>query len=325
MKIKYVDPKNLGGGDLAPAAQSRLDSMSKEKVQLWDKPAAIIRAESSASIKNEMSLYPPPVKATVRRLTIPGPAGELEAIVYTPTGMGPHPLLVYFHGGGWVLGEPDDFDSANHILANDAGCVLLSVAYRLAPEHVFPAAFDDCYHTYCWAVENADLLGIDPDRIAVAGDSAGGNLAAAVSQKLRDQNFIPQPRLQVLVYPVTDHSDNEWPSYDLFSAYDLSRADMEWFRKQYAPNPQHWRNSYLSPYLAADLSNLPQALVITAEFDVLRDEGEAYARRLHEAGVPVSCSRYLGMYHAFALMPGIFEEAQLALEEMITALINSFE
>ena len=266
-----------------------------------------------------MAPYPPPATAAVRQIVMPGSEGDLLARVYTPPGEGPFPLLVYFHGRGFVLGALDDFDSANHILATSTGRVFLSVDYRMAPEHRFPAAVEDCYAAYNWARENAGMLNVDPTRTAIAGESSGGNLAAAVSLMCRDRRA-PLPEKQILLYPVTDLSHGKWHSYEQFAQYGLSEADIHWFRDQYAPDKKDWHNPYLSPYCAPDLNGLPPALVITAEFDVLRDEGEAYAQRLEEAGVPVICSRYLGMLHGFAFMPGAYDEAQLALDEIIAAL-----
>ena len=319
MQINHIDPLNLGGGRLSARSQALLEEAIRHQVPLWSLPVKELRAESSAANKSLMSQYPPPEAASVRQISFPGRDCSLQARVYSPPGNGPFPLLVYFHGGGFVLGALDDFDSANHILACGSRRVLFSVDYRLAPEFPFPAAVEDCYSAYLWAQTHAAQLDIDPAHIALAGDSAGGNLTAVVSLMCRDRKAA-LPEKQILIYPGVDMSSMTNPSYEQYSAYGLSQADCAWFREQYAPNPADWSNPYLSPYLAEDLSGLPPALVITAEFDVLRDEGEAYARRLEQAGVPVTCSRYLGMRHGFALMPGVFDEAQLALDEIIAAL-----
>jgi acetyl esterase len=319
MKINLVDPKKLGGGQLEAKMQAYLQGIGAQRPPLWSLPIEELRADSSARNKEMMAPYPSTTYAAVRQITLPGPESELMARVYSPPGEGPFPLLVNFHGGGWVLGALDDFESANHILSTGASRVLLSVDYRMAPEACFPAAVEDCYAAYHWARENAALLNIDPDRTAIIGDSAGGNLAAAVALMCRDRRT-PPPELQILIYPATDLSSSVWPSYKKYSQFGLSETDAFWFRDQYAPNKEDWRNPYLSPYHAADLSGLPPALVITAEFDVLRDEGEAYAQHLEEAGVKVACSRYLGMLHGFALMPGVYDEAQIALDEIIAAL-----
>lgn len=319
MQINLIDPGNLGGGQISARSQTLLEEAARYQAPLWSLPIQELRTISSAANKQLMEAYYPPAMASVRQIIFPGPDCDLQARVYTPPGDGPFPLLVYFHGGGFVLGALDDFDAANHILACNSRRVLFSVDYRLAPEYPFPAAHEDCYSAYLWAYSHAAQLNIDPTHIAVAGDSAGGNLTAAVTLMCRDRN-VPLPEKQIMIYPVLDLSSMSLPSYKQFSAYGLSVADCAWFRDQYAPNPQDWSNPYLSPFLAEDLSGLPSALVITAEFDVLRDEGEAYARRLEQAGVPVNCSRYLGMRHGFAIMPGVFNEAQLALDEIVAAL-----
>lgn len=315
MKINLVDPKGLGGGKLDERAQAYLDSPEGGLTPLESMPVAALRADSSARQKTELAPYPPPAYAAVGQITLAGPAGALAACVYTPPGEGPFPLLVFYHGGGWVLGAPDDYDNTNHILAVEAGCVVLAVDYRLAPEHRFPAALEDCYTAYLWGRAHADRLNTNPAWTAVGGDSAGGNLAAAASLLCRDRGA-PLPARQILVYPAVDLTIGDWPSIEAFSAYLLSKEDYHWFRRQYAPDPQDWRNPYLSPWHAADLGGLPPALVITAEFDILRDEGEAYARRLDEAGVPVACSRYLGMLHGFACKAGMYDQAQDALGEI---------
>ena len=319
MHINLIDPRNLGGDRLEARSQAYLDDTVAELAPLWSLPVEELRAESSARNKEMMAPYPSLERAAVRQIALPGPAVGLTARVYTPPGEGPFPLLVYFHGGGWVLGALDDFDSAMHILSTGANRVLLSVDYRMAPEYRFPVAVEDCYAAYRWALKNAALLNVDPTRTAVSGDSAGGNLAAAVALICRDRRA-PLPEKQILIYPAVDLASGDWPSYKKFSQYGLSETDARWFRDQYAPKKEDWHNPYLSPYHAPDLSGLPPALVITAEFDILRDEGEAYALRLEEAGVSVACSRYLGMLHGFALMPGFYDEAQLALDEMIAAL-----
>ena len=319
MDINLVDPKNLGGGRLEAKMQAYLQSIGAQRPPLWSLPIEELRADSSARNKEMMAPYPPPTYATVSEITLPGPESGLMARVYSPPGEGPFPLLVNFHGGGWVLGALDDFESANHILSTGAVRVLLSVDYRMAPEYRFPVAVEDCYAAYQWARENAAMLNIDPDRTAIIGDSAGGNLAAAVALMCRDRRT-SQPERQILIYPAVDLASGTWSSYKDFSQYGLSETDAHWFRDQYAPDEADWCNPYLSPYNAANLSGLPPALVITAEFDILRDEGEAYAQRLEEAGVQVACSRYLGMLHGFALMPGVYDEAQIALDEIIAAL-----
>jgi acetyl esterase len=198
--------------------------------------------------------------------------------------------------------------------------VVVAVDYRLAPEHKFPAAVDDSYAATLWVAANAGALGVDPRRIAVGGDSAGGNLAAVVSLKCRDEAG-PALALQVLVYPVTNLASFDTGSYRAFAeGYNLTRAEMEWFRASYLDRPEDGKHPHASPLLAANLSGLPPALVITAECDPLRDEGEAYAKRLEQAGVPVTCTRYPGMIHPFFSMPGALTQARKAIEQVAAAI-----
>lgn len=237
-----------------------------------------------------------PVKAVEERL-IPGPSGAIPVRVYMPEGEGPLPILVYFHGGGWVLCNLDTHDSICRSLANLAGCIVVSVDYRLAPEHKYPAAVEDSYAATCWVAENAAAIGGDAKRLAVGGDSAGGNLAAVVSLIARDKSN-PPIAFQLLVYPVTDYCLPGTASYiENQEGYLLNRTDMLWYFGHYLSSAEQAEDPHVSPLKAADLSNLPPAMVITAEFDVLRDEGEAYAQRLQKAGVPVMLKRYNGLIH----------------------------
>jgi acetyl esterase len=262
---------------------------------------------------------PEPV-ARVEDLLVPGEAGQIPVRVYTPQEPGPRPCLVYFHGGGWVVCDLDTHDTVCRALARRAGAVVVAVDYRLAPEHKFPAAVEDCYAATLWTAANAGRLGIDPRRIAVGGDSAGGNLAAVVSLKCRDEAG-PALALQVLIYPVTDLQSFDTASYREFAeGYNLTRAEMEWFRAHYLARPEDGAHPYASPLLARDLRGLPPALVITAECDVLRDEGEAYAHRLQQAGVPVTLARYPGMIHPFFSMPGALSQARKALDQVASAV-----
>ena len=258
--------------------------------------------------------------ARTEDLRIAGPEGNFGIRVYTPSESGPFPCLVYFHGGGWVLCDLDTHDTTCRALARKAGAVVVAVDYRLAPEHRFPAAVVDCCAATRWVAANAERLGIDPRRIAVGGDSAGGNLATVTALKFRDEDG-PPLALQVLVYPVTNLACFDTPSYTEFAeGYYLSRAEMEWFRGHYLANAQDGLSPDASPLLAPDLHGLPPALVITAECDTLRDEGEAYARRLAEAGVDVTCTRYAGMVHPFFSLPGAIGGGRRAIEQFAAAV-----
>jgi acetyl esterase len=262
----------------------------------------------------------PAALASVENLTIPGPLGSIPIRVYRPEGTGPLACMMYFHGGGWVVCDLDTHDSVCRLIAKESGAIVIAVDYRLAPEHKFPAAVVDSYFATCWVAENAARLGVDPSRIAVGGDSAGGNLSAVLSLKARDENG-PPLALQVLIYPVTNLADFGTESYiDFAQGYHLSLAAMEWFRDHYLARPEDALSIEASPLFAKDLSGLPPALVITAECDVLRDEGEAYAERLRAAGVAVKLTRYAGMIHPFFSMPGRLKQARAAIAEVAAAL-----
>ena len=242
-----------------------------------------------------------PEVARVEERTIPGPAGEIPVRIYWPEGPGPHPVLVYFHGGGFVLCDLDSHDAPCRLLTDGAGCITVSVDYRLAPEHPFPAGPEDCYAATRWVAENAASIGGDAKRVAIGGDSAGGNFAAVVALMARDRGG-PALVHQLMIYPVTDDR-LETPSFaENGKGYMLTRDAMAWFWGHYLSRPEDGANPYASPLRATDLSGLPPATLITAEFDPLRDEGEAYARRLQEAGVPVELRRYDGVIHGFFAM-----------------------
>jgi acetyl esterase len=262
----------------------------------------------------------PEAVAEVRDLRIPGPGGEIGLRIYTPESAAPRPALVYFHGGGWVLCNLDTHDVMCRAIANRAQAVVVSVDYRLAPEQKFPAAVEDCYAAAQWVVSNACALGADPRRIVVGGDSAGGNLAAVAAIRSRDEAG-PGFAGQVLVYPVTDLSSFETGSYQEFAEdHSLTRALMEWFRGHYLSTEAEALLPHASPLLADDLSRLPPALVITAECDPLRDEGEAYAARLREAGVAVTLTRYAGMIHPFFSWTGVVPQAMEAISQVAAAV-----
>jgi acetyl esterase len=260
-----------------------------------------------------------PEVGAVEDRRVPGPAGEIPVRLYRPAGDGPFPALVWFHGGGWVLGDLDGADATCRELANAAGCVVVSVDYRLAPESKFPAAADDCYAATRWVADNAAALHVDATRVAVGGDSAGGNLTAVTALRSRDLGA-PALRFQLLVYPVTD-ATSESPSYaENGEGYLLTRDSMQWFWNHYLRGDTDRADPYASPLRAASLAGLPPALVITAEFDPLRDEGEAYGRRLRDAGVRATISRYPGTIHGFFSMTGFLDLARKAVAEASSAL-----
>src|SRR5260370_26517927 len=255
---------------------------------------------------------------------IPGVAGDIPVRVYTPEGNSPMGVLVYFHGGGWVLGSLESHDRVCRALANKAGCVAVSVDYRLAPEHVFPAGAEDCYAATKWVSENAASLGADPARLAVGGDSAGGNLAAVVSMMSRDRSG-PSIAFQLLFYPVTDCA-LDTPSQKEFAAdgYVLSRGDMEWFWNHYVDAGTEKTHPYASVLRATNLTGLPPALVTTASHDPLRDEGERFAQRLISAGVKVTCTRYEGVTHGFISFAAALDKGKEGQRQAADALKVAF-
>jgi acetyl esterase len=261
---------------------------------------------------------PEPV-ARVEERTLPGPAGDVPVRIYTPEGEGPFPVLVYFHGGGFVLCDLDTHDGTCRSLARGAGCVVVSVDYRLAPEHPFPAGPEDCYAATRWVAERASELGVDASRLAVGGDSAGGNLAAVVSLLAAERGG-PSLRFALLVYPVTN-CDFSTESYrENAEGYFLTTDMMKWFWEQYLSDPRDGEKPHASPLRAPDLSAHPPAHVVTAGYDPLRDEGEAFATRLREAGVDVTARRYDGMFHGFFAMTAALDVAQEAMGEACEAL-----
>jgi len=261
---------------------------------------------------------PTPVGAVEDR-TIPGSGEAIPLRIYSPAQQTLPGALVYFHGGGWVIGDLDSHDETCRRLCSGAGLKVIAVHYRRAPETTYPGAAEDCYTATQWVASNATMLGIDPACLAVGGDSAGGNLAAAVALMARDRSG-PALRFQLLIYPVTD-ADFERPSYhENGEGYLLSRRGMQWFWDQYVPDLDQRHEAYASPLRAARLDGLPPALVQTAGYDPLRDEGEAYAEALKAAGVAVRATRYEGLIHGFFGMQDAIPATRPALQEAITAL-----
>src|SRR5579885_304433 len=247
--------------------------------------------------------------------TVAGPGGDIPVRLYYPAGQTPCGAAMWFHGGGWVLGNLESHDPTCRELANRAGALVVSVDYRLAPEHKFPAAADYCYAATRWVAEHAVTLGYPAGRLAVSGDSAGGYLAAVVALMARDRGR-PPLRYQLLIYPALD-PELKFPSQGEFAedGYVLSRADMAWFWNHYLNNANDGANPYANPARAKDLSRLPPALVITAGLDPLRDEGEAYAAQLRKAGVAVAAKRCEGLTHGFFNMTGEIDAARAARDE----------
>jgi acetyl esterase len=251
---------------------------------------------------------------------VPGPTADLPARIYRPLGSTREhaATLIYFHGGGFVLGNIEICDAFCRALANRSGCVVVSVNYQKAPEHKFPIPLDDCYAATQWVFEWAGALGLDPARIGVIGDSSGGNLAAAVAQRARDENG-PRLAWQALIYPALRGTTDSGSAREHASGYTLERAGMEYFWNHYIRTPDDVDDPRCAPLAAQSLAGLPPALIVCARYDPLLDDGTDYARRLEEAGVPVRLSVYDGMSHGFLWMGGVVDRAHEALEEIGSA------
>jgi acetyl esterase len=275
-------------------------------------------AEGRAVYRVLRPINPDIAVADVRDLALPGPAGPIAARVYTPPGKGPFPVLVNFHGGGWVIGDLDTADSVCRDLCRSVGCVVVSADYRLAPEHRYPAAVEDACAVTEWVATHADALHGN-GTLAVGGESAGGNLAAVVSQWARDRGG-PKLALQLLLYPVTD-CDMTRPSYgENGVGYLLETDTMHWFWDHYCPDKARRSEPLASPLRAASLAHLPPALVVTAEYDPLRDEGDAYARALVAAGNDVEHVRCPGLIHDFFATAPVFPSSRRSFDAVVAKL-----
>ncbi|MBC8873647.1 MAG: alpha/beta hydrolase [Planctomycetes bacterium] len=254
---------------------------------------------------------------------VPGPNGTIPIRLYRPSERTPLPAAVFFHGGCWVMGSIRTHDGYCRAVANRTGAIVVSVDYRLAPEHKYPAAAEDAFAATSWVSEQAATIGVDPGRIAVMGDSAGGNLAAVVALMARDRDG-PPLAFQLLVYPITEFNFDT-PSYrENGTGFHLTREIMVWCWNHYLSNELEAYQPYASPSRADDLGNLPPAWILTAEYDPLRDEGETYARKLQDAGVPVTLKRYEGMIHGFTRRTDLLDKAREALDDVSTALREAF-
>jgi len=298
-----------------PQVQALLDEFEKQGLPPFDQmsvPQARVVALGFRDLQGE-----PETVAETRDILVPGPAGKLPVRLYYPSSGTTLPLVVYFHGGGWVIGDVEIVDKPCRALAKASQCLVASLDYRLSPETKFPGPVEDCYAATRWLAEHAGEIGADPKRVAVAGDSAGGNLAAVVALMARDRGG-PAIAYQLLIYPVTAPAKGtEFASYrENGEGYLLTKGSMEWFWDHYLPSPEEGKNPYASPLHASDLSRLPPAMVVTAEFDPLRDEGLAYARRLQDAGVKVKISHHEGMIHGFFWMAGALDRGRELTAEM---------
>ena len=304
---------------LDPQIKAMLDAMSAMPAVDF---SSIGAAEFRALMDGPSAFAPGDAVERVENRSIPGPGGTLDLRLYYGAPGGSLPITVFFHGGGFAIGTLDTHDNICRCLAKRAACLVVSVNYRLAPEAKFPAAVKDACAALAWVHRNARDIGGDASRMAVAGDSAGGNLAAVAAQHWRDHG--PALRHQLLLYPVTDwRADTE--SYRNYAkGYFLTWDMMNWFTRQYLPDEKSADDLRASPLRARDLSGLPSATVITAEYDPLRDEGEAYARAMREAGVAVELHRWPGQIHGFASMLGAVDAAEQALNTAARALREAF-
>ncbi len=302
---------------LDPQVKTLLEELQAAGAKPVEETESVAEARALAFAYVELQGAPEAVSAVAHRF-IPGPTADLPLRIYYPSDpdeSGPLPALVLFHGSGWVVANLDVGDTPARSLANRCGCAIVAVNYQKAPEHKFPIPLDDCYATTCWVAEHADELGIDRSRIGVAGDSAGGNLAAAVALKAKLEHG-PALGYQLLIYPVTDF-DLDTPSYQSNAeGYLLQREGMRWFWNHYLADPGDATNPLAAPLRATDLSGLPPAFVVTAGYDPLCDDGERYADALRAAGVPVTYRHYEGMVHGFFWMAGVLDEARALYEEI---------
>jgi acetyl esterase len=305
-----------------PQVQALLDAMAAAGSPLLSHETLAETREGFAAMVG-MLAGEAPGDVTIAAAEIDGMYGPIAIRTYRPGSDGPHPAVLFMHGGGWTIGTAAGYDTLVAQICAAADVVVVSVDYRLAPEYPFPVAYDECWTALQWVAEDATRLGVDPARLAVMGDSAGGNLAACLALRARDEGG-PGLAAQVLVYPVTD-ADLATLSYDEnATGYFLERATMQFFWDCYTGGGADRFDARLSPLRAASHADLPPALVITAEYDPLRDEGEAYARCLEQAGVPVEAMRYDGMIHGFFMMPGVLGAGADAVRQATRALRRAF-
>jgi acetyl esterase len=305
-----LDPQARALIDTMQAAGAPVETLTPEQAR-----------DASAQRRARMPVEAEPV-ADVHDRIIDGPGGPLTVRVYRPEAENILPVVVFFHGGGWVMCDLDSHDGFCRTVTNAVGCVVVSVDYRRAPEHPYPAAAEDAYAATAWVAANAAGLGVDPHRLVVMGDSAGGNLAAAVTLLARDRGG-PAIALQSLLYPVTDR-DFETSSYQEFGVnHFLTTAAMKWYWKHYLADSAD-PDGAAAPLRATDLTGLPPAHVVTAECDPLRDEGMAYAQRLAESGVPTRAKSYEGGFHGFLTLPPLLEVTRLATAEVCGVLRDTF-
>ena len=295
---------------LAPEIRAFLEAGAAAGLpQVWEAPIEVIRRS-----RQSQTAFTGPVEkvAEVVNTFIPGPTADLPIRIYRPTTATNAPAIIYLHGGGWVLNFLDIYDASLSRLANQTGATIISVHYQKAPEHPFPIPFDDCYATLLWVIKKAEALQIDKNRIGVAGDSAGGNLASAVALKARDNGI--NLAFQFLVYPCNDRNFDTVSYKEHATGYGLTTQAMEWFWDQYLQGDAHDKNPYAIPQRATDFSSLAPAIIITAQYDPLLSDSEKYAEALRKAGVSVQYREYEGMIHGFYSNMGITPTSATAID-----------
>ncbi len=310
---------------LDPQAASVLERAARANLPPYPRIGAAAARELYRETRGALA-PPPPEVAKVEDLQASGPAGPIPVRLYRALGTAADerlPVLVYFHGGGWTIGDLDTHDIVCREFANLARCAVISVDYRLAPEHKFPAAVEDAIAATHWTGRMAETLGLDPTRVAVGGDSAGGNLAAVVALTLRDAGG-PPLAMQVLIYPAVDMTVDRESHRKFAEGYLLTRESIQWFVSNYLRGAEDVADWRASPLRASDLAGVAPAYVITAGFDPLLDEGKAFADRLHEAGVPVTYECFEGMIHGFVTMGGVIAAAHHAIYRAATGLKQAF-
>lgn len=311
---------------LQPQVKKFLEIFADEKEKIFsvfNEDTSVEEIRQSYIRFHQKTNRTPQNAAKTEELTISTDKSKIGIRIYTPSGEGPFPVIVYFHGGGWVLGNLQTADSLLHSLTDSANCIVVSVDYRLAPEHKYPAAIEDCYAAVKWVSEQIDQYNGNPEQIIVCGDGAGGNLAA-VTPIIAKERGGPSISFQILIYPITDFSfaTDSFKKYK--SGYFLEASALNWFRSQYLNHHEERVNHYVSPMLAGDLSGLPPALIITAEYDIVRDDGEEYAKRLREAGVKSQLIRFDGQIHGFLSMSAFMDDAETAVKQIGIVLKRHF-
>ena len=277
--------------------------------QVWEAPISVIRRNTQG---RTVTSGPVEDIYEISNRFIPGPTSDLPIRIYRPTTETDAPAIVYFHGGGWVLNFLDIYDASLARLANQSGAVIISVAYQKSPEHPFPVPFDDCYETLLWVIATSAELSINPEKIGVAGDSAGGNLASAVAIKARDNSV--SLAFQILIYPCNDRNFETDSYRNNSTGYGLSTQAMQWFWDQYLQGDEHDANPYAAPMQATSFKGLAPAIIMTAEYDPLLNDGERYASLLERAGVSVLYKCYEGMIHGFFSNMAVTPTAQEAID-----------